>query len=122
MSQYVSAADIANRWGVSPQSVRAWAAAGLIDGAQKIGGSWTIPAGAQKPHQSAPGRPHTKSHNYRGYRIVPSYDVDPGHHGRPHQKWSIDMAGTESSHARYVHGFVSLADARGYIDKECARE
>lgn len=36
-------------WGISPQRIRRLCAEGKINGAYKIGTSWVIPAGTEKP-------------------------------------------------------------------------
>ena len=49
LMQYLSAADIAKRWGVSERSVRNYCAQGRVPGAFMTGKTWNIPADAQKP-------------------------------------------------------------------------
>lgn len=46
---YLSAADVAARWGVSERSVRNYCAQGRIPGAVLIGRTWSIPEAAEKP-------------------------------------------------------------------------
>ena len=47
--EYVSVAEIAEKWGVSERSVRNYCATGRIADAKLIGKTWHIPATAQKP-------------------------------------------------------------------------
>ena len=47
--EYVSVAEIAEKWGVSERSVRNYCATGRIRDAKLIGKTWHIPATAQKP-------------------------------------------------------------------------
>lgn len=46
---YLSAHEIAKRWGVSERSVRNYCALGRIPGAFKTGKTWNVPATASKP-------------------------------------------------------------------------
>lgn len=50
--EYISSAEVSTRWGVSLRQVQRLAAAGRIPSAQKIGGSWVVPAGEAKPGDS----------------------------------------------------------------------
>lgn len=47
--EYVSTRKIAEQWGISERRVRQLLADGRIDGAEKIGDGWNIPAEAVKP-------------------------------------------------------------------------
>lgn len=47
--RYLSAAEIAAKWGVSERSVRNYCAQGRISGAFLTGKTWSIPADAEKP-------------------------------------------------------------------------
>ena len=53
---YLSAEQIAQSWHVSARSVRNYCAQGRVPGAQLVGGSWSIPADAQKPARAGAGR------------------------------------------------------------------
>ena len=50
--QYISVAEAAQKWGVSPRSARNYCAKGQIDGAVLRGKTWLIPFNAQKPHKA----------------------------------------------------------------------
>ena len=49
LTDYLSIREAANRWGVSERRVNQFCGEGRIPGARKIGGSWAIPADAEKP-------------------------------------------------------------------------
>ena len=49
MKDYLSIREAAEKWGVSERRVNQFCIDGRIEGARKIGGSWAIPANAQKP-------------------------------------------------------------------------
>jgi len=49
--QYLSVAEIADKWGISERSVRNYCAQGRITGAKLIGKIWSIPENAQKPER-----------------------------------------------------------------------
>ena len=49
MADYMSIRDAAAKWGVSPRRVNQLCTSGRVAGAQKVGGSWVIPAAASKP-------------------------------------------------------------------------
>ena len=46
---YISAAEIAKKWGISERSVRNYCAEGRVEGALLVGKTWTIPENAEKP-------------------------------------------------------------------------
>ena len=46
---YISAAEIAKKWGISERSVRNYCAEGRVEGAVLVGKTWTIPENAEKP-------------------------------------------------------------------------
>lgn len=46
---YISAAEIAKKWGISERSVRNYCAEGRVEGAVLVGKTWTIPETAEKP-------------------------------------------------------------------------
>ncbi len=50
--EYLSAAKIAEKWGVSPRSVRNYCALGRIEGAKLIGKIWYLPENARKPDRT----------------------------------------------------------------------
>ncbi|MEE1281286.1 MAG: helix-turn-helix domain-containing protein, partial [Acutalibacteraceae bacterium] len=47
--QYLSVAEIAEKWGISERSVRNYCAQGRIADSKLIGKVWHIPENAQKP-------------------------------------------------------------------------
>lgn len=47
--EFMTVRDAARRWGISERLVQKLCAQGRIDGAEKFGGSWSIPASARKP-------------------------------------------------------------------------
>ena len=49
METYLSVREAAEKWGVSQRRVHQYCAEGRIPGAQKLGKSWAVPAGAEKP-------------------------------------------------------------------------
>ena len=49
---FLSAADIAEIWGVSERSVRNYCAQGRVPGAFLTGKTWNIPSDAAKPARS----------------------------------------------------------------------
>lgn len=50
--EYVSAAKMAEKWGISQRSVRNYCAHGRIAGAKLMGKTWYIPEAAQKPERT----------------------------------------------------------------------
>lgn len=46
---FLSAQELAKKWGISPRNVVRYAKAGKLEGAKLIGGSWIIPADAVRP-------------------------------------------------------------------------
>ena len=49
--EYLSVAEIADKWGVSERSVRNYCALGRVEGAILIGKIWSIPENAAKPER-----------------------------------------------------------------------
>lgn len=49
MEQFITLKEASNRWGISERRIRTLCSTGRIDGANKIGPLWTIPADAEKP-------------------------------------------------------------------------
>ncbi len=47
--EYLTAAKMAEKWGVSPRSVRNYCALGRIEGAKLTGKTWYVPENAEKP-------------------------------------------------------------------------
>ena len=50
--RYLSAAEAAERWGISARSVRSYCAQGRVPGAFRSGKTWSIPEDAPKPRRS----------------------------------------------------------------------
>lgn len=46
---YITAREAAEKWGVSERRINQYCAEGRIPGAERFGGAWAIPAGAEKP-------------------------------------------------------------------------
>ena len=46
---YITAREAAEKWGVSERRINQYCAEGCIPGAERFGGAWAIPAGAEKP-------------------------------------------------------------------------
>ena len=53
--EYITTREAAEKWKVSERLIQQYCADGRIEGAQKFGGAWAIPAGTRKP--SDPRRP-----------------------------------------------------------------
>lgn len=49
MADYPSTQEIVEKWGVSERRVAQYCAAGRVPGAQRIGKTWAVPSGAEKP-------------------------------------------------------------------------
>ena len=49
MADYLSTQEIAEKWGVSERRVAQYCAEGRVPGAQRIGKTWAVPSGAEKP-------------------------------------------------------------------------
>jgi len=61
MPEYISAVDIAEKWGISKRRVTLLCKTGRIPGVSLIGNSWIIPVNAEKPPDI-----RIKSGKYRG--------------------------------------------------------
>lgn len=46
---YISIKDVAEMWGLTPRSVRNMCATGKIQGAEKVGRDWLVPADTVRP-------------------------------------------------------------------------
>ena len=46
---YITVREAAKKWGVSERRINQYCAEGRIPGAERFGGAWAIPAGAEKP-------------------------------------------------------------------------
>ncbi len=49
---YISIAEAAEKWGISRRRVQALCAQGRIQGLERLGKTWAIPAGAKKPEDA----------------------------------------------------------------------
>lgn len=54
--EYITVAEAAQRWGVTPRLVQSYCARERIDGAEKFSGSWHIPENASKPQDLRCGK------------------------------------------------------------------
>lgn len=63
LDHYMTIRETADRWGVSPRRVQLLCSEGRIDGAEKVGRIWMIPAGTQKPEDA-----RIRSGNYKNWR------------------------------------------------------
>ena len=60
---YLSVSDIAGKWEVSPRYVQNLCKAGRIEGAEKFGNVWAIPANTKRPKDL-----RVKSGKYKDWR------------------------------------------------------
>lgn len=58
--EYMTIQDAANKWGITSRRIQVLCAEGRIDGAQKFGRQWAIPAESEKPEDA-----RIKSGRYR---------------------------------------------------------
>jgi len=49
MEHFITLKEASEKWGISERRIRTLCSDGRIDGANKIGPLWTIPANAEKP-------------------------------------------------------------------------
>lgn len=52
MDNYCTAEETALRWGITARRVQIMCAEGRVEGAQKFGHAWAIPANAEKPEDA----------------------------------------------------------------------
>ena len=50
--RYITASQVAQKWGISQRRVQILCAEGRIDGVFKLGEAWAIPEDATKPYDS----------------------------------------------------------------------
>jgi DNA-binding CsgD family transcriptional regulator len=55
--QYLSAKEVAEKWGITPRRVQILCTEGRVEGAKQIGYSWVIPDTAAKPVRKRKGEP-----------------------------------------------------------------
>ena len=60
---FTTAKDMAQRWGLTTRMVQLYCTEGAIPGAEKFGGIWVIPEGAEKPDDK-----RIKSGKYKDWR------------------------------------------------------
>ena len=86
MEGYLSIREAAEKWGVSERRVNQYCSQGRIPGAERFGGSWAIPEGAEKPGDPrrqrqaspAPAAPKT-SDRFLGLMPLMNTPFAPGH-------------------------------------------
>ena len=49
MGDYITAAEMARSWGITPRRIQILCAEGKIAGAVKFGRAWAVPMGAPRP-------------------------------------------------------------------------
>lgn len=84
MEGYLSIRETAEKWGVSERRVNQYCSQGRIPGAERFGGSWAIPEGAEKPgdprrqRQEPPAAPKV-SDRFLGLMPLMNTPFVPGH-------------------------------------------
>ena len=85
MEGYLSIRETAEKWGVSERRINQYCAEGRIPGAERFGGSWAIPADAQKPgdprkqnQQAAPPKPKKAPELFPGFMPLMNTPFAPG--------------------------------------------
>ena len=63
LNGYVTAKEMAERWGVSTRQVQFWCSVGKIEGVVQFGKSWAIPDDAPKPTRTVKMKPGRKPKN-----------------------------------------------------------
>lgn len=61
MKKYIGARELAEKWGVTERRIRLMCQDGRIEGATKLGWSWSIPADTPKPYDGRHMRQYKKS-------------------------------------------------------------
>ena len=86
MKGYLSIRDAAEKWGVSERRINQYCSEGRIPGAERFGGSWAIPADAEKPgdprkqkKQTAPLKTHKTPELFPGFMPLMNTPFEPGH-------------------------------------------
>ncbi len=90
--KYIDFKEAAQKWGLSDRRIRYLCALGRIDGAIKLGWSWTIPSDAPRPSDG------------REMRKYKNTDIRPG---------TVDVDGLKRLQEHY-HPTVSLKEDRNY--------
>ena len=62
---YITVREAAEKWGVSERRINQYCAEGRIPGAERFGGAWAIPAGAEKPGDPRKRKPHPQARSKR---------------------------------------------------------
>ena len=60
MNGYVTASELAKKWGITERQVQSLCKSGKIEGATKFGPAWAIPEGAVKPTRTGTLKPGRK--------------------------------------------------------------
>lgn len=89
--EYITTKEASAKWGISPTRITILANEGRIPGAQRIGRSWQIPAGAAKPAQRKGGRTRSSEREPDNFSF-PLYPYRPD--------WSSAREGTLSGQQR----------------------
>lgn len=86
MEGYLSIREAAEKWGVSERRINQYCSEGRIPGAERFGGSWAIPANAEKPgdprrqkKQSVSHRPQKMPEWFSGFMPLMNTAFEPGH-------------------------------------------
>lgn len=85
MEGYLSIREAAEKWGVSERRINQYCSEGRIPGAERFGGSWAIPEGAEKPgdprkqkKETAPSKPKKASELFPGFMPLMNTPFEPG--------------------------------------------
>ena len=82
MEEYISIREAAEKWNVSERRVNQYCSDGRILGAQRIGRSWAIPAGAEKPGDPRKVRKFHVAFLQDGECLLPEHDLLREYHVR----------------------------------------
>lgn len=64
--EYLSALDIAHKWGISKRRVQILCVESRIDGVKKVGNMWLIPENAEKPKDARSKQNNSNSESVKG--------------------------------------------------------
>lgn len=86
MKDYLSVRQVAQKWGVSERRINQFCSAGRIEGAERFGGAWAIPARAEKPEDPRRQKKQISSSKqlkaadfFPGFMPLLSTPFEPGH-------------------------------------------
>lgn len=104
--QYISVAEVSEKWGLSERSVRNYCAEGRIDGAFLTGKTWNIPETAQKPSRKNQHKdiPVTLAEILKAEKKLKV-------HGGIYHKIQIDL----TYNSNHIEGSRLTHDQTGYI-------